>query len=207
MRSIPLLFVLALAVAAPLGVLKPVDQAARDPSFLAFRNDLLTVVKKKDVPGLKAVVGEKIEYSFGAEEPGWKGFKQHYEPEVPTSELWPELYKVLTHGGSFGKDGGFQAPYYSSNWPENLDPYRHGAILGEHVNIRAEADPGSKVVTMLSYNLVEAVDVGPEFVKIKLPQGGTGYVSQQFFGHPVGYRAFFQKKGGAWKMTTFIAGD
>lgn len=200
------LFLVAIALAASLGVLQPVDEASRDPSFLQFRTRLLETVRKKDVAGLKAVVDAKINYSFGDNEPGWAGFKKFHEPELPTSELWPSMTKVLTHGGAWVGQA-FQAPYVSARWPENLDPYRHGAILGKDVNVRAEPDPNAKPVGTLSYNLVEVVEAAPEFYKIKLPQGGTGYVSERFIEQPIGYRAYFEKKNGAWKMTTFIAGD
>lgn len=194
-------------LAASLGVLEPVDEAGKDPSFLAFRTKLLAVVQKRDVAGLKAIVDAKIDYSFGADPPGWAGFKKFFEPERPDSEFWGELAKVLSHGGAFMKDGGFQAPYYSARWPDDLDPFQNGAILGEDVKIRAQADPGAKPVAELSYNLVEVAEAGPEWVKIKLPQGGVGYVARSDYGSPVDYRAFFEKTSGQWKMTTFIAGD
>lgn len=207
-RSVLLILTLTLAVlAASLGVLKPVDEAGKDPSFLAFRKKLVMVVQKRDVAGLKAVVDSKINYSFGADPAGWPGFKKFFEPERPDSEFWGELAKVLAHGGAFGKDGSFQAPYYSACWPETLDPFQYGAVLGEHVKARGKADAAAPPVGELSYNLVEVVEAGPEWNKIKLPQGGTGYVARSDYGSPVDYRAFFEKKAGQWKMTTFIAGD
>jgi hypothetical protein len=34
-----------------------------------------------------------------------------------------------------------------------------------------------------------------------------GFVALQYIRSPVDYRAYFQKSGGRWRMTLFIAGD
>ncbi len=194
-------------LAAPLGVLKPVDQASQDPSFLAYRKQLQAAVKARSAAQLEPLVDARIGYSFGADEPGWKGFCKFYHPEKADAEMWSELARVLEHGGAFDKDHVFNAPYVSSNWPENLEPYQHGAIVAANVKALSKPDKKAPAVATLSYDLVETVQNTGDWVKIKLPKGGTGWVEGRYFQTPVGFRAFFEKKAGAWKMTTFIAGD
>lgn len=68
------------------------------------------------------------------------------------------------------------------------------------------------IVGTLSYQVVEVVKGSPrsveeEWIKINLPQGGQGFVSRQFFGTPVDYRAHFSKESGSWRMTVFVRGD
>ncbi len=203
-------FLTALALAAPLGKLMPVDEAPKNPSFLAFRTRLLEIVKRQDAAALEPIIDPHITYTYGGGEPGWKGFRQYWKLDQPGSELWPLLEHVLNHGGGFQKDGSFAAPYVTAIWPDDLEPYGYGAIMGEHVRVRARPAADAPVVGELSYDLV-VVDRKKRWTKgwvpVQLAGGGTGYVSARYFSSPVDYRAYFSQKSGQWRMTVFVAGD
>ena len=46
-----------------------------------------------------------------------------------------------------------------------------------------------------------------DWIKVKLSDGQSGYVAQEFIRSPIAYRAAFAKEEGRWLMTYFIAGD
>ncbi|HSK73954.1 MAG TPA: SH3 domain-containing protein, partial [Pyrinomonadaceae bacterium] len=137
------------------------------------------------------------------------------------SKLWGELLTVLTNGGAFYKEadskGIFCAPYSFMVFPESLDAFEHQVIFGSNVNLREKPNTLAKVVAQLSYNVVK-VDYENSiqnktkeneytWLKIETLGGKKGYVSADFVRSPIDYRACFERKGGQWKMTTFVAGD
>ena len=126
-----------------------------------------------------------------------------------------ELAIVLSLGGAFDKDGIFEAPYISAKWPENKDGFELGAIIGENVRVRAAPQISSSIMRQLSFDIVEVSDWGGnkargekrDWIKVKLSDGQSGYVAQEFIRSPIAYRAAFAKEEGRWLMTYFIAGD
>lgn len=200
---------LALAAERPAKLL-PVDEAAKDPSFFLFRARLLEAVARRDVPAILQVVDADILNSFGGSG-GIAEFKEMWKPESPGSLLWTELARVLAMGGKFAGRDEFQAPYVSAAWPE-LDPFENGAIVGENVRVRAKPDKNSEVLASLSFDLVEVIEWGGEpapesWVKIRLSDGREGHVASGFIASGACQRAYFERKNGAWKLASFVAGD
>ncbi len=198
---------------------KPVDEARRDASFLAFRTKLIEAVKKRDAKYLVGVLDRNIKASFGGDE-GIEDFKKMWKINSPNSKLWNELLTALTNGGKFDKaekNTYFSAPYSFNGFPDDLDAFEHQVIFGNNVNLRAQPDLQAKVVAQLSYNVVK-VDyqnsVGDKkndgeyiWLKVETLGGKKGFVNAKFVRSPIAYRAIFEKKGGSWKMTAFVAGD
>lgn len=105
--------------------------------------------------------------------------------------------------------------------PEEFDQFEYHAIFGNNVNLREQPKPNAKVISKLSYNIVQIDEpsavkrkTGPgewdwvyDWHKVKTLGGKTGWVKAEFVRSPIDYRAGFQKKGGVWKMTFFVAGD
>jgi hypothetical protein len=71
-------------------------------------------------------------------------FKKEWHPENPESELWPQLLKILSLGGSFKRGEApyegmapagreFVAPYVRSQWPVSQypDTEGYGAIVND----------------------------------------------------------------------------
>ena len=171
--------------------------------------DELDIVARKDSAALRGVLGQPIEYSFGGGQPTADGFFAFWKAKSGHEDLWRELGWVLRHGGTFGKDGSFQAPYISSCWPDGLDPFKFGAIAGADVRVRSLPQASAPVVGAASYDIVTILDHTRKdgYCHIRLQGGGEGWVSQDYLGSPVDYRAFFKRAAGQWKMTTFLAGD
>lgn len=208
-----------LSLAAQERYVKPVDEAKKDASFLAFRTKLISAVKKRDTKYLISILDRNIKASFGGDD-GIEDFKRMWKLNSPNSKVWDELLTVLTNGGTFsgsGRNKTFSAPYSFSSFPEDLDAFEYQMIFGNNVNLRSQPNLNSNVVAQLSYNIVK-VDyensVGDkkddreyQWLKIETLGGKKGFVSSKFVRSPIAYRAIFAKDNGSWKMTAFVAGD
>lgn len=217
-----LLSLLLLATTMTVGLaqsrkLSPVDDAAKDPSFKAFRDRLVAAVKRHDETVLYESLDPKIANSFGGDG-GIAEFKEIWKMGEARTKLWDELATILSMGGSFGKTEGpksFCAPYVFSNFPDaGFDATGYAVITGTRVRVRAQPRLKAPVVTSLSYDIVEvdnepsaSGDSNDEWVKIILPNKKRGYVYGKYIRRPTDYRACFEKKQGKWKMTALIAGD
>lgn len=199
----------------------PVDEGKRDASFSAFRERLIKAVKNKDKKFLLSVLDRNIKVSFGGDD-GIEDFKKFWNLDSPNSKLWDELLIVLTNGGTFYKEPGlttrqFCAPYSFTTFPDDLDAFEYQMIFGNNVNLRAQPDLSSKVLTQLSYNVIKVdyensvPDKSREneysWLKVETLGGRKGFVSAEYVRSPIDYRACFEKQKGMWKMTVFVAGD
>lgn len=199
--------------------LLPVDEAEKDASFKIFREKLIAAVKKHDTRYVLSIVDPNIKNGFGGQD-GIANFKKQWKIANPKSELWDELLYVLTHGGSFDKQGKnktFIAPYIYSNFPENLDAFEYSVITAKDVNLRATPFLTAPVIASLTYDFVK-VDFENSikdksdnekysWVKVETLNGKKGFVSANFVRSSIDYRAGFEKKRGQWKMIFFLAGD
>jgi hypothetical protein len=228
-RLLPLVSLTALALLVPAGAAKlpPVDQAARDPGFAAFRNGLLKAVRKRDAAVVLRAVSPKIQNGFGGDD-GRENFRKIWKLSRPSSSpLWKELEPALALGGTWVEGGGkkvFVAPYVTSaDWPKG--PWSEEEGVGSYVVVvvkdaRLRAKPGTdgEVLETLSYDIVKRDDTtdpvkatsgsdpGP-WVKVIGPGGKSGWVAKRYVRHPVDFRASFEKVNGRWMMVFFGAGD
>lgn len=214
-----------LSAAAQERYVMPVDEAAQDPSFLAFRTKLIAAAERKDTKYLMSIVDPKLEYSFG----GYSGlaqFKKLWKLGRADSKFWKEFLLVLKNGGTFTGEGrnrlnSFAAPYTFTTFPNDLDGFEYHAIFGSNVNLRERPGTDSPVIAMLSYNVVRVDEqrstrkkTGPgeydfeyDWYAVETLGGKKGFVKSEYVRSPIDYRAGFEKKRGIWKMTFFIAGD
>ncbi len=207
----------AAAMSAQEVYLKPVDEAAKDPSFLAFRTKLIAAVERKDAAYVYSIVDPKIKNGFGDRDTiAW--FKRDWKLENKNSKFWKTFGTVIKNGGAFWSDGtnkdSFVAPYSFSNWPDGIDAFEHFVVFGSDVNLREEPSMTGKVITKLSYNIVKLEHMtDPKsskyqgWAKVTTLGGLEGYIKEEFIRSSVDYRAGFEKKRGKWVMTFFLAGD
>lgn len=222
MKIFTFLFVVVfgfLSLSAQERYVKPVDEAKKDASFFAFRTKLVEATKKRDVKFVLSIVDPNIKNSFGGDD-GIANFKKNWKIERADSLFWNEFLLVITNGGKFSSEGNvksFFAPYIFNSFPDDVDSFTYSAIFGSNVNLRELGDAKSKVVAQLSYNIVK-VDFENsvkkpkskneyEWLKIETLGNKKGFVSASFVRSPIDFRAGFEKVGGKWKMTAFIAGD
>lgn len=203
---------MATACAAP-RKLEPVDEAGKDPSFSKFRTQLRKIVARRDGKELLKHVSPDVKYDD-------KSFAEYWKLDEPTtSRVWVHLDRLLRRGGKLTQPGTFVAPYVWAGWPKDVGRLDYGVIVGENVNVRAQPDLKSSVLTGLSEEIVALGDQGlvmvepdESWVQIKLPKPigrhRHGYVSGQYFASPIDFRAVFTRANdGTWKMTAFEAGE
>jgi len=190
----------------------PVDDAAKDPSFDAYRQQLRAAVQQRDEAKLLPLIDPAIRTSFG-DGGGIDDFKSSLSRTEGSS--WTVLEKVLSLGGSFrgeGEQASFWAPYVYSNWPESIDPFQYVAAIRKGVFLRTTPAAAAHTVGTADWAILELLpaDTPPStrnWLHVKTADGQEGWVHTSDVHSPVGYRAGFNKMNGQWKMTAFVAGD
>src|SRR5688572_24197903 len=191
-----------------LRTLLPVDEAAKNPDFLAFRMRLQDIVARKDTAALMEVVHPHIKIGFGGDD-GAAAFLEEWKPREPGSTLWKELGEVLRLGGTFDGPTNFTTPYTFSRWPDGIDAFDFAAVTGSNVRIRTAPSLNAPVVTTVSYAILEVVyEQKPVegWTAVKL-DGKTAYLGARYIRSPVDYRARFEYIEGRWRLLMFLAGD
>lgn len=206
---------LAVPASAQVAVLEPEDGAARDPSFVVFRAQLLEAAQARDTSFVLSVLDPDVRVNFGAEN-GVEGFRQMWLRGLrPGGEnLWTTLTRALALGSTYARaeDGTPTAttPYVFGAWPDTLDAFRHEAVVGERVRVRSAPSLDAETLATLSYYVVPTVyepGLDPAWRRITLADGRTGYVAAAYLRSPIDYRLGFVKEGGDWRIRFFVAGD
>lgn len=185
-----------------------VDEAANDAGFHAFRCRLLDAVARRDAAYVLSIVSADIRNSFGGGG-GIEEFTARWRPGAGDSRFWDEFGTVLRLGGAFDGGDRFVAPYTFATWPDTLDAFGHAAVIGNNVNVREKPMLAAPVIAQMSYRTVPlAGSLSPgEWRHVRISEAITGYMHARYLRSPVDYRAFFERRGGEWKLTMFIAGD
>jgi hypothetical protein len=199
--------------------LTPIDEGAADPSFKAFREEVLAAAKQRDKEFIFSISASNIKYTFGRGD-GLADFKKYSGFSKPNDPIWGELIEVLMLGGIFKKtkDGKryFCTPYVFCKDKDivklngqTVSAFDYVVILKPNTPIRQKPNADAPVVEVLSYDIVKSDHSysNPIWAKITTPTGKSGYVLERDVRSPVDYRAFFAKVNGKWTMTLFIAGD
>ena len=191
---------------AAAGRLCPVDEGPRDATFLAFREALKDAVNRKDEARLLELVDPAIRTNFGGGG-GHDDFRNQWKTSSPDSERWRELTQIITLGGTF-KETSFWAPYVYSAWPDAVDPFEHVAAIRAGVPIRSEASQQASVVTEVDWEILRVLPgTNAAWKHVKTSGGQEGWALASDVRSPIGYRAGFSKRSGAWKMEALVAGD
>ncbi|HWS72336.1 MAG TPA: SH3 domain-containing protein [Thermoanaerobaculia bacterium] len=191
--------------------IQPVDEASQDPSFVAYRAQLLDAVRRHDRDALLGLIDPKIRTGFDGGG-GTKDFIDDWKLDSPDSKLWAELETILTHGGAFSVDEGkrsFWAPYVFSGTPDDVDAFESVIVVGAAVPLYDKPSTKSKAIATLEHDVLTGVE-GDEvkgWDQVKTDDGRTGWVEEREVRSPIDYRAGFAKVKGAWKMNTLVAGD
>jgi hypothetical protein len=194
--------------------MEPVDQASRDRSFVEYRDALLRAVRARDTGAVIELASQDILLSFGGDA-GRESLRanlagtENWQGEA----YWAELQRVLDLGGVFLEDGAFCSPYLAClDLPgcPDCDLFETVFVTGRDIAARAAPDSAARIVARLSYDVLrmdaEAYS-GKDWYPVHLPSGGRAFVSEADARMAVDYRARFEKIGGSWRMTVFIAGD
>lgn len=195
--------------------LAPVDETARDPSFVQFRNELKAVIARKDAAKLFHHLASDIHLNFGG---GYGGLEFHkmWKPFDKDTQIWNVLSLIVDGGGKFIAPGGFAAPYAYAAFPEDLDSFEYVVVTNPSAVLREKPDASARVIRRLDYDILEVVkssgkmqhEAGPnDWDEVKTATGQRGFVPSADVRSPVEYRAIFEVRKGKWVIQTLIAGD
>ena len=187
-----------------------VDQAAKDSSFLAFRNDLQAAIRSRDASVVYAALSPELFYSFPPYR-GHEGFAARLQLQERSSQFWGVLDTLLSQGGGFIREGLFAAPYVPFTWPAELDGEAFVAATATDAPVYKTPDEKSPAAGKLSWEIVRLVQpwqADPGWVKVAMPDGGEGYLAKRFCRGAVDWRAGFEKQpDGSWKIKFFLGRD
>lgn len=195
--------------------LRPVDDGPKHAGFLAFRRQLLGLLKRRDVRALLPLLCSDVKSSFGGDDTVadfisyWQLDGQLGKPE--DSRLWSVLTEVLSLGGRLRPPDAFDAPFVSADWPHEVDPFTHVLALGAAVPLQHAPSHRAATVARLDHEIVEvldSLDQGPErWHKVRAHAGLTGYLDARQVRSPIDYRAHFIEQQGQWRLQSLLAGD
>jgi hypothetical protein len=207
--------------------LPPVDEANREPEFLAFRDRFRAAVKERNAEFVIGSSAPHLQRRFA----GWLDLpKSAFAAPAYEAADWRELERAISLGGAFTHTRGertgrreFCAPYVYATYPEPLnvivermaghDENPESApwpVLGERVPVYALPSADSRVLTTLSYHLVipsgSAAPGSPlvRWYEIFTPTGQAGWISADLLRSPSDYHACFAQVKGAWTLVEFM---
>jgi hypothetical protein len=191
--------------------LPPVDQCASDPSFVAFRNELLSAIERRDRDAVLALVANDIEVDFGGGA-GREEFARTWALDRPrASPLWSELRQALSLGCARDPAGEYYASPSMYMADESIfpDPFTAAVAIRPDAQLRAAPDAGSALVATLNWHVLTVPEWDREsaWQRVELADGRRGHVRSEDLRSAVDYRAIFERVDGRWRITAFIAGD
>jgi len=200
--------------------LLPADEAAQDASWVAFRNRLLNALQKHDRKFLLSVTDRNVRNTTAGER-GIAEFQKQWDLASDASPIWRELSSALFLGAAYmrrdkeakGRQAPQElcAPYVLAKWPQEIEPFGHGAVVARDTAARREPSSASATVQALSYDIVAVLDWDIEdresgspqrWVKVRVP-AGEGYVPEEHVRSPIELAACFVKGQNGWRMVAF----
>lgn len=211
------LFAMGAAAHAEHLTFPPFDDAGKDPSLKAYRDQLLAAVEQRNLEAVLAMSAPEVMVSFGGEagREALRGYLTGHDNEF----LWETLERILQEGGGF-QEGEFVAPWtYLYEPPETMDVYGVAIVAGKNVRLRKSPSTEAPVVRALSYEVVEMPPYDPnrqdtvtdatgrEWKLMRTTHGEEGWIASSYLRFLYDFRAGFAKTPQGWQMTFFVAGD
>lgn len=196
----------------------PIDESDRDPTLVQYLDRLSTAIRHREPERLVELVSIRV-YNGPNIEGGVQKFAEHWQVDSIESEIWSVLDPILDLGGGFVRsEKGVQycTPYVFTEFPNSLDIYEHGAVLGDNISLMSEPSSSSSLVATLSYDVVKIPDWGnvpdmnqtPDlfWVKALTLDGQEGFIRRSEVRSPSEYSAcFLQNNAGVWKLTSLFS--
>ena len=188
------------AVVVPTRTLPPPnDESGREKSLAAFFVRLKDVLKRKDRDALLAMLAPNIDVGI-RDMSGSGAFFTAWGLADRDASVYGVLTQILSMRGVW-VDSQFCGPYVGVQFPADLDRTKHQVVLNPDVRLRATQSTTGRVVATLAYDIVEVLERGPEWTKVRTVAGAEGYVPIAYLYSPAGYRACFAKNAeGAWQI-------
>lgn len=193
------------------GPLAPRDECVDTQGLPVLGDKLRRAARNRDADALLALVDDRIQLDFGGGS-GKRELRQRLTS--PEYRLWQELDAALAHGCAISSGEGGRAyaswPWYFANDVIPLDPFEAFIVTGERVRLRAAASPSAPVIGSVSWDYVRLSEYPSDeavYAEVETRSGAKGYIAKTYLRSLVDYRLVAEKRGGKWRITSFIAGD
>lgn len=231
------------SAASPAAPRQPIvlrDQVSPGSAFDQFRSQFRQAVRDRDIAFVKnLILPEGIAIGFGVPMPA-----NQLRLEDPNSRFWGLLEKALAQGCAAGRRSDYPnvdvnsqvwicpnvSEAFNQQYPNpGTEPgvayeISRVIVVGDRVNVRAEAAVNSAIVGMLSNEVVqfdqqafenfpldqrEAKLMQPAdgWTPVVLPNGQRGFVYSRYAYHPLETRLILGQINGAWKILYIPSGD
>lgn len=212
MRRSALALAAILIAAAPVNALPrklpPVDQCAKDPSFVKFRAALKQAVANKDREAFLKMLSPTVLVDFGGGS-GREAFAKQwsFDPDE-YGNIWDQLETMLRMGCARA-DGARVIP----SLIEQLDTFADddwidAVLILPGAKLYKETGVESPNPSTVPWTVAPVTSRAGDLVTgVRLPDGREGYISDQDLYEPLGYRMVIEKREGKWLITSFVAGD
>ncbi len=187
--------------------LPPIEQCGGDSGFTTFREALKKVVQTKDRQALLRMLSPKVLVNFGGAA-GPQAFAESWDFDPASHGIWALLETMLQMGCA--RDGDVRL---IPSLIMQLEPYTDNDFYDARLALpgaRLFKEPGveASAVTVAPWTFVTATDTsGDLWTGVRLPDGNTGWMSDDDLYEPIGYRMVIEKLRGRWMITAFVAGD
>lgn len=201
--------------------LPPVDEGGSDPTWVAFRSQLLAALRRGDRAALINVIDRNI--LNGLEAPrGVAEFRKLWELDGKSDRVLRDLSSALHLGSAWHRPDPKNkatrvlcAPYVPIKWPlDDVDPYDSGAIVVKEALVKDRPSHASVTLGALSFDIIgvrdwEVADAESQlkqrWVKVNY-RGHDGYVPEEHIRSAIEHRACFAKAGNTWRMVEYVVG-
>ena len=186
----------------------PVDQCARDRSFVAFRDDLRSAIRRRDRRHILSILAPDVGVSLGGAR-GEADFISQWHLDRPDSLLWESLDAALALGCARLDNGELVAPALVAQLDDQEDSSSAVVAIRTGAPVRAQPDGASEAIATLAWDVLRlrSIEVPEGWYAVTLASGRDGFVRHADVRSPLDYRLYFRKQGGRWRITAFIAGD
>ena len=199
--------------------MRPPDERL-PPTLLRAKEELRSIVTRRDMTALHARVRAETKLDFGGSE-GPGGFNAVWNTDAESRQrLWSTLEGILALPGvarAFDGDGSeYCAPYvFCTNLPGDVDPFEALVVLGSGVAIRDQPSPSGAVLTRVDHAVLTRAgddprsDPSPDWTRVRLADGTVGYISTRWVRSPIDFRLTLRVDDGSdtWWLGFLLAGD
>jgi hypothetical protein len=186
--------------------LPPVELCATEAGFAEFRSRLADVIARRDERTLLAMLADDVEVNFGGDR-GPALFAANWKFDEPgESHVWGELEEALKRGCSPTGDA-LIAPSFVPRFPDELDAFET-IIIVPGAQLRSARSDSANGLGKLDWHLGQVTDDRDTgWLGVTLIDGRKGFVRRDQTVNPLDFRLVFEKRGGKWVITAFVAGD
>ena len=185
----------------------PRDECAGVPGAAAFRQELAEALVSGDAEKVAGLAEPDVKLGFGGDD-GAARLRQRLDEA--DREYLDEWRKVL--GLGCAREGGdtIVMPWLFAQDPGDADPYMAMVVTTENVPLLAGPSRDAKILARLSWDIVTlsgGLQPDRPFQAVETTDGTRGYMATGMLRSQLDYRLIAERRGGAWRVTAFVAGD